>query len=418
MAEESWAVVIPGELTWGNWRLSTSEKINQQTTTTQGARTAFYSRSGNWDRRRPLTLSPSPYDLQNYVLRMPRGRSTIWYPDYDLMQRYDGALQMGQPNWEPSSVIDELRNQALIDALTNLKDQKFNAGVAIAEASGIATMVTDCVRTVTKVRRDFIRGDFRKAYQRFRKKYGGESWSSFRRRYSTSLNRSEILSKVPNTWLYYHFGLKPTVSDIHAAHEDWYRRNAVPGRNTLGTTVRGQAKHVSRANGQWRTSHMITAEDMAMTDVQSMRTYLYVTPKDEFLARLSQMGVTNFPEAAWNGTPFSWMIDYFWSVGDWLSVLDAGMGYEFGTTVESYRRICRYYASSFSVQPNSGSASASPFSCRWTVLQRRLNSELYPPMFRVKPQSKLKWPGPQKWSNMLSVLASLFGGGKPPNVRI
>lgn len=420
MATESWSVNIPGEMRFSNFDLSSGSLINTQLQAVSGARLAYKTRHGNWDRPRPAILTPSPYDLDNYVVRMPRGKAVMDYPSYNLRQVYDGSLQLSDPPWEAPSVKDALRNEALIDALVNLKDQKFNAGVAVAEASGVAGMAVGAMRGISKTRRDFLRGDLRSAYNRFRRSFGGDSWNSFKRTYGDSLSRSEKFSAIPNTWLYYHFGIKPTLSDIHDAHVDWFRRHAVPDRGQFRGTVRGQAKHKVKRTEPWSSSHYCVAEDMHMEDVQSMRVYLHVSPQNEFLARLAQLGVMNFPEAAWNGIPFSWMVDYFTSMGDWLSVLDAGMGYEFGNTVESYRRIRRCSAYVFTTSQGHGlsSVQCTPFTSRWTVLDRRVVAELYPPMYRVLPRVKLKGPSVQQFSNVLSVLSGLFSGRSPPNVRI
>lgn len=413
MAQENYAVAVPGSMVFRNIRMSDNHLQNEQTSVVQGARFASKWRDGNWDRPKPAILRPTPYDLEHYVTRMPHGKSVIWYPQWDLRQEYDGALQMGQPSWEPKSFINDLRNEALIDALQNLKDQNFNAGVAIAEASGTAKMAVGVMQSVSRIRRDFLNGKYERAYQRFCLDFDYEDWKTWaRRQFGSSKSRVKHLSKVPNAWLYYHFGIAPTLADIHAAHEDWFRRNAVPGSETRHSVVRGQAKHVTRRRGTWFTSHFCKTDDMAMEDVQSMRVYLHVTPKDEYYARLSQLGVMNWPEAAWNAVPFSWMVDYFTSMGDWLSVLDAGMGYEFGNTTESYRRICRYSATKFhsSNESGTGSCVATPYSVRWTKLQRRIVGELYPPMYRVLPRVKLKGPSVKQFSNVLSVLAGLFSG--------
>lgn len=377
-------------------------------------------RSGNWDRKRPDPLTPSPYDLVHYRRYQPHGRLSDLGPTY--LRVWEGQLSYTVPNsWTTSQVLpsykDTLRNEALIDALINLKDQKFNTGVALAEASGVATMAADFMRSVTKIRRDFINGDLRKAYSRFRRKYGFISWSAFKRQYGASLGRAELLSKLPNTWLYYHFGVKPTLADIHAAHEDWFRRHAVPGRNTLDGTVRGSAKYRSERRGDGGGAYP-HAVDLHQLDRQSMRVYLTVRPKNEFIARLAQQGVTNFPEAVWNGIPFSWAVDYFTSMGDWLSVLDAGMGYEFGKTVESYLRRTSHRCDRWDMAAvGVASVSLSPYVDVRTTLERRVVTELYPPMYRVLPKMKLKGPSVKQFANLLSVFASVFGRG-PPRVRI
>jgi hypothetical protein len=112
--------------------------------------------------------------------------------------------------------------------------------------------------------------------------------------------------------------------------------------------------------------------------------------------------------------------DYFVSIGDWFAVLDAGMGYEFGPTVESYRYITRYEAKhyKFGVSSNpSDKCSATPFTYRRFVLDRRVVEELYPPMYRVLPMVKLRNPSMKQFSLMLSALAGAFGRGNSAVVR-
>lgn len=416
MATEEWLVNIPGSLKFSNFDRKTGQLLNSQTDSVTGARIASKRRSGNWERKRPVTLNPTPYDLSNYVARVPVGKSVIDYPEYNLRQVYEGSLSTAilPSGWKPASVIDQLRNEALIDALVRLKDQKFNTGVAIAEANGVASMGYDLMRTIAATRRRIRKADLKGAYDVFRRhiQKPGDTWKAFKSKYSDSLTRADMLSNVPSNWLYYHFGILPTLSDINSLHEDWFRKHAVPGGNTWHGKVRGSAKYVTERRDSFQLSHYCIANSLAMQDVQSMRVVLSVSPVNDFLARLAQMGAMNVPEAAWNGTPFSWVVDYFYSMGDWLSVLDAGMGYEFGNTVESFRRITRWGADSFTTTkgPQLSSVQATPYRVRETLLNRRVVVELYPPMYRVRPMAKLKGPSLKQFANMTSVLASLFGG--------
>lgn len=161
---------------------------------------------------------------------------------------------------------------------------------------------------------------------------------------------------------------------------------------------------------------------IAFKEHQSFRVVMPVVPKNDFLVRLAQMGVTNVPEAVWNAVPFSWVGDYFTSFGDWLSALDAGMGYDFGQLVESYRCIrtakCSSFANSSNPSVPYGNARVLiPYKHRSLELKRRLPTTFYPPMYRTLPRIKLKGPSVQRISNMLSVLPGLFGGNPSRHAR-
>jgi hypothetical protein len=415
MASENWTVAIPSVKEYSAFRVSDGVRTSYSKQSPTG-RYARKVRNGNWDRKKPAVLTPSAYDLLHVVTRQPLGEiNTINSTTRRLWKGNLGPVT--HPNgWIPGSFKANLQNEALIDALTKLKDQKFNAGVAVAEARGTANLASDVMSAISKLRHDFRYKDYRGAYNRFRRQFkSGQTWSEFKREWGDSLTRSQKLSKLPNTWLYYHFGIKPTVADVQSAQEDWWRRHALPGVNSWRTTVMGSAKFVTSKAGE-NSDVAPTALNLTMEDVQSMRVYLSVYPQNDFLARLAQLGVTNLPEAVWNGVPYSWVVDYFSSFGQWLSVLDAGLGYEFGDTVQSYRRITRWNCRTWGFSPSYGTGSVicTPYSSRSTTLDRDIIKELYPPMFRVRPMVKLGAPTMNRFANMLSVLAGVFSGNGTP----
>jgi hypothetical protein len=410
MATDGYTVDIKSKGEYWAFRKSDGVQTSYSVSNSTG-RFARKSRTGNWDRKKPKVLTPTPYDLEHTVIRNPSGE--IVAETGGTRRRWLGNMgSVSHPSgWEPGSVKLQLQNEALIDALTALKDQRFNAGVAIAEARGTANMAADIMNGISKVRRDFLKRDYRAAYNRFRRNFkSGQSWSEFKRIWGDSLQRSQRMSKIPNTWLYYHFGIKPTISDIDAIHQDWFRRHRDQTEN-WNSIVKGSAKYAVNRRGKGSGATPIPA-DIVLADIQSMRVFLTVRPQNAYLARLAQMGATNLPEAAWNAVPYSWMVDYFTSMGDWLSVLDAGLGYEFGATVQSYRRITRWSCKTWDISPGHGTGSVriTPYSYRKTVLDRDVIQELYPPMFRVRPMVKLGAPTTKRFANMLSVLAGLFSG--------
>jgi hypothetical protein len=309
----------------------------------------------------------------------------------------------------------------MIKALQNVKDQKWNAGVAIAEAGGLAQMLVDAGSGIAKIRRDFIRGDFRSAYNRFRRKHGFQSWSAFKKHHGQSLNRAQLGSALPNTWLYYHLGIKPTVMDIHAAHKAHAETHNHAPENWEVQVKSGTAKKIHKETRGSAAAAWNMQGDVEASQVQSCRVYLHVRPTDPFMAKLSQLGVTNVPEAIWNGLPFSFVADYFVSVGDYLSVLDAGIGWQFLPYVRSERRVRHWSVVQWHDASPRGWArpysSIRKYRCRELELNRTVVSNPYPPMFDVLPRVKLRGPGMNQVTNMLSLLTSAFGRGVSPVFR-
>lgn len=408
MPNQGWVIALPRPSQYRLVRKSDGAVL-QVDNSLPLSRYAVKFRSGNWDRAKPTFLEPTPYTLSHLVYHYPTGVAVSIAPDQNL-RYYEGAMQIDVPSGEyPVDEQDRLLNEALIDALKKLKDQKFNAGVAIAEAEGLARMGKDIMDNVSNVRRALRSKDYKRAYDQFRKRNGFQSWDSWKEKYGRSLDRAEKASTVPKSWLYYHFGFKPTVQDMANAQEDWFRRHAVPGENNFRGSVMGSAKFI--VNKEFESDATIPrALQMVMKASQRMRVFLSVQLQDAFHARLAQMGATNVPEAAWNAVPYSWLVDYFVSVGDWLSVLDAGLGYQFGPTTRSFRReivvTCSKFG--FTAPEKEWKIQMSPLRMRDFYLSRTVNQQLYPPMFDVLPRLKLKGPSLTQYANSLSALSRLF----------
>jgi hypothetical protein len=314
------------------------------------------------------------------------------------------------------SVNEQLRTEAILQALSAVKDQKWNAGVMIAESRGVAQMAMDLMSLVARTRTLIKKGDFRAAYRNFRKaKPDVMSYPAWRRKHWAEVRHVQSVrraSKIPQGWLYYHFGIKPTINDISAMVDDFSRRKAEMAFE-YGGIARGYARHTIRQKGNLQLFNYSPCEygDYEHLVVRSVRVAIGVRPKPSFIGRLSTLGITNPPEALYNGMPFSWLLDYFTSLGDWLSVLDSNVGFIWDTHwTESWRTI---YQSKFT--PRSGPG----VSYKWPVapdyatrkdVNRVVRGDLYGPMGSILPQMKRKGPSAQQYSNLLSVVSTLFQG--------
>jgi hypothetical protein len=310
----------------------------------------------------------------------------------------------------------QLRNEAVLDMIASVKDQKWNAGVMLAESAGVATMVVDAATLIAKTRHLLRHGDFAEAYRRFRKaKPDIEAYPSWRRRYLREGGRDRIVrraKKIPQGWLYYHFGIKPTVNDIDDAITSFMSRKDQMAYE-YGGLARGYAKHTYKDSVTGRLGSSDPEHGTYTISVlYSVRTTCYVKPKPGFTNRLTALGVTNPPEALWNAIPFSWLVDYFSSVGEWLSVLDMGLGWDFETFwSESWREAidCKFVAASGGGVTYLGQPL--PSTLKRKILTRNVRGDLYGPMGSVLPMLKRKGPSAKRIANVLSVLASAFGGG-------
>lgn len=314
------------------------------------------------------------------------------------------------------AVNEQLRTEAILQALSAVKDQKWNAGVMLAESRGVATMAMDLMSLVARTRTLLRKGDFRAAYRNFRKaKPDVMSYPAWKRKHWAEVRHVQSVrtaSKIPQGWLYYHFGIKPTINDISSAVDDFVRRKAAMAYE-YGGIARGYARHTIKQKGNLQLYNYTPCEygDYDHVIIRSVRVAIGVRPKPSFIGRLSTLGITNPPEAIYNGLPFSWLLDYFTSFGDWLGALDSNVGYIWDTHwTEAWRTT---YHSTFNPRTGPGVSYAWPIKpdvCKRKVVNRVVRGDLYGPMGSILPQMKRKGPSVQQYSNLLSVVSTMFSG--------
>lgn len=106
---------------------------------------------------------------------------------------------------------------------------------------------------------------------------------------------------------------------MHFPIADWVIR--VSGSAKKTTDLSGEHPGGARWDGGLRTRIGKVEERCGVV--------LYYAPQNAALASLSKLGLANPAEVVWELVPFSFVLDWFLPVGDWLSTLDAAVGYEF-----------------------------------------------------------------------------------------
>lgn len=395
-------------LAGGDW--STMTDIESQ------HRYARLSVNNPWRERKPDGLVPTDRLLQHWRLDSPvvdaGWKGSV---EYRLQGPLAGTANRAL-NITPDSLWESVRNEAILDALSKLKDQKFNAGVAVAEAEGVARLVVDGANFVRRARYLLRHGDYRSAYQKFRE-YDPRylTYPDWRRKYWDEVRHVESVrhnQQIPGGWLYYHYGLKPTIDDIDAACQEMILKDRT-NPNYFNGKVVGFAKVVSQTTQQ-HTEQWITS-NIEVFLRESMRVILHVQPKG-FAGKLSQLGMTNPAEAVYNRIPFSFVVDYFTTVGDWLSVLDSWVGWEIGNWEECLRQvwtgtIVPSYDDSQDGTLTKLSFTPGRYSRKdvWRVVKH----DPYGPFGSILPQVKLRGPSLNQIASMLSLLATGFN----PTVR-
>lgn len=145
-------------------------------------------------------------------------------------------------------------------------------------------------------------------------------------------------NNFPGNWLEYQYGWAPLVSDVYTlvVGEALKAPPAVP----ITTIVRDSQQFV-----EWYRSGDL--KESSARNVTMDITYRYKTllrPNATVLSAASQSGLTNPALLAWNLMPYSFVVDWFYPVGDMLEALGSLHGIDIVSSTVSYRQrtFCEY----------------------------------------------------------------------------
>lgn len=243
-----------------------------------------------------------PGNWGNYSRRIGAGAA------FDSSTHFDAAIS------EANAILPLSTNTALIKARNKMRRSDVNLGVAFAERKQTARLVGNTAGRLARSILYLKRGKFRYATRELGLP------DLFR------LNKS---GSVPEKWLEMQYGWKPLLSDVYGACDALARRNKSDWIVTAKAGDRDQtdyryAKYPIGTN--YPTSNFDAFTSVA-TRSRGVFVRLDALPVNDLTMSLSSLGVTNPLLVGWELVPFSFIVDWFLPVGDWLSSLDALLGY-------------------------------------------------------------------------------------------
>lgn len=180
--------------------------------------------------------------------------------------------------------------------LLKIKDQTSNLSVTLPELGKTTDMVFGLGRDILAA---------------FRSLRSGKTFSQFMRWVKNPNNASK---SVARRWLEYNYGWIPTIMDIHGLSESLYRRTK---NGWIYVRVSDQDTKEKRISDNF------TLDDYHLKQVMSFRRRARYKIASGTLKTLSETGISNPTLAAWELVPYSFVVDYFVNIGDWLSTFDA-----------------------------------------------------------------------------------------------
>lgn len=263
------------------------------------------------------------YSERTWVPLTGSRKLTIHNLSYDDIRTYTGCLSStqfaGYSSAAPSAlVISNLKNQSLTKALLKVKNQDVNLAEVWGERHETLKMIATNVDRIGKTYASLKHGDFRGAAAALGVEAKSLVFSSQWRK-----NQSKAIA---NGWLELQYGWKPLISDAYGAVEALHK--------SLVPTNKNQLIRVSAVSRLSDSSSKVTALSNGTQtwnsgfDVQ-VKTCLYFRQQSTTLHTLSALGITNPLYVAWELTKFSFVVDWFVHIGNFLSSIDAAFGYTY-----------------------------------------------------------------------------------------
>lgn len=193
-----------------------------------------------------------------------------------------------------------LLNQALLKALVKVADAKVNVAVTLAEASKTSDMIYSAARRIYHAYRGFRRGDLREV----------------------AVNLNITPRRLHKSWLEYKYGWMPLLMDVKNGAEFLAQQH-------ISRPIRFSVSATSRASGVYSytenlDSYKPGSRRFRSTSVErTQRVKIWCELSNPHLSAIQQLGLTNPALVVWELIPFSFVFDWFCSVGDYLQGLTA-----------------------------------------------------------------------------------------------
>jgi hypothetical protein len=201
---------------------------------------------------------------------------------------------------------------SIVRAKEQLADSPVSIGLMLAEVRETSELVGGAAETIARQVANFRRN---------------------RRRAWQQLIRAQRPSDIPGHWLQLQYGWKPLMSDVSGACEalslDVNNRNPVE-------VVRGESSSREtsvRTVGGGPSAYIGDACKLdVVTDRKvGARTVLMYKLRDPLLATFSSLGLVNPASIVWETLKYSFVVDWFLPIGDWLNSFSADAGWDFIT---------------------------------------------------------------------------------------
>lgn len=308
--------------------------------------------------------------------------------------------------WPSRSLFFEQNRTKIVNKLfDNMLNQKVNLAQMVAERQQTANLVASTAKKLAASVLALRRGNLKHAITSLT----GST------KFGRGIGRS--VGGIPEQWLALQYGWKPLLSDVYGSCEELAKRTQAVERPPLFTVSASAVTHMDEflyetgGDGSWIPSSRWRSAPTAVHGKGSVT----MSVTSEFAASLASTGISNPLLLAWEVLPWSFVVDWFLPVGNFLQRLgaDAGLFFQRGY-------ISQKLSMSWSAKLDHNFYPFNPFS-GWQGFVNGGNHVAESFTFQREALSGLGMPSypafkdpftPTHAANALALLATAFGRGK------
>jgi hypothetical protein len=215
--------------------------------------------------------------------------------------RTDGTLNLPTSSLNSPSDVDQAVNETATKARAGVKSGKAGGWESVAELHKTIDMLRHPFASLTKLTNSF------------------QSKSSLRRGSSKGLGAagSDILQFSAGEWLKYRYGVLPLINDVQAVLNELGRKYVAQRQSSRASVTLSNTSYTpfSTTVTGWGCSHVEERESQTKVRAVSLDEYR------SSMAIEAGLDLSQIPKTAWDLIPYSFVVDWFINVGDFLNAM-------------------------------------------------------------------------------------------------
>lgn len=301
-----------------------------------------------YKKRNKIPLITQPFLRYERWYKTPSG-SVDYYPagQPDLYHRVSGQFKDQYVEWQEGIGLTTswqfdghllLKNSMSNNLLNKVKGMKVNVAQTFAERQQVYNLVGDTAKTLanafTRLRRRDLNGFLRELGIINPPKLQGSRFGYSSRTEKSKGSLADPFNYAANKWAEYRWGWMPLYQDLYNSLE--LLQGPYKRKRRVTTTKEIKNESTSTLLTGLGNAWPLTIKDGFLLNGKGSCRFEVGYPVS---SALSAFGLTNPALLAWEVLPYSFVVDSFLNIGNWLSTMDATLGMVFIEGTWSSRQI-------------------------------------------------------------------------------